>query len=322
MLTVYDAAGQGLARRADTGVCRGAMWIDLLNPTRDEELFIEREIGLQVPTREEMAEIEVSSRLYSEHGAHFMTATVLYQVETPSPQSTAITFILTERMLITVRYAEPRAFPLFLGRAEKGDAKCDSALDVMLGLLEAIIDRAADLIERLQGETERIAQSIFDMKGGSGSHTRRFDVVLKQIGKEGEVAAKARESLISIGRVLTYLSHLAVLRKDDKRLRERIKTEARDVQSLADHLSYLNARITFLLDASLGMVSIEQNQIIKLFSVVAVMLMPPTLVASVYGMNFKYMPELDWPWGYPIALGLMILSAAVPFLFFRRRGWL
>ena len=321
MLTIYEAKGQELVQREDRGTGQ-SVWIDLLNPSKEEEHFIEAQLRLQLPTREEMAEIEASSRLYQESGAHFMTATVLHQTDTPDPQPATITFILTENRLVTLRYIEPKAFPLFLARAAKGDAACDTAMAVLLGLLDAVIDREADLIERLQAETEKIAQTIFDIKGGSATRSRRFDVILKQIGKEGVIASRTRESLLSQGRLLTYLAQVALLRKDVDTVRERIRTEAQDVQSLSDHLTYLNARITFMLEASLGMVSIEQNEIIKVFSVVAVMLMPPTLVASIYGMNFRYMPELEWSFGYPLAIGLMVLSGLVPFLYFRRKGWL
>jgi magnesium transporter len=251
-----------------------------------------------------------------------MTATVLHRAETVSPESTAITFILTESKLVTVRYAEPRAFSIFLARAQKGDAPIDSAMAILLGLLETIIDREADIIERLQADADRLAQTIFDIKGGSATRTRRFEVILKQIGREGEIASKMRDSLLSLGRLLTYLSQVALRRKEAERVRAQIRTASRDVQSLADHLNYLNARITFMLDASLGLVSIEQNQIIKLFSVVAVVLLPPTLVASIYGMNFRTMPELEWTFGYPLALLLMVLSAVLPFVYFRRKGWL
>jgi magnesium transporter len=322
MLTIYDAQGQGLVKRDSLAACEAAVWIDLLNPSKEEERQVEGLLGIEMPTREEMHEIEVSSRLYQERGAHYMTATVIFQIDAPEPQSTAITFILTEKHLVTLRYAEPRAFPLFLSRAGKGDTTCDSAIAVMLGLMEAIIDREADLIERLQAETEKLAQAVFTMKGGTSTRSRRYDVVLKQIGKAGEVAAKARESFLSIERVLTYLAQVANARKDADPVRRRIKTETRDVLSLSDHLTYLHARITFMLEATLGMVSIEQNQIIKLFSVVSVMLMPPTLVASIYGMNFKHMPELEFTLGYPMALLLMVLSAVLPFLYFRSKGWL
>jgi magnesium transporter len=322
MLTIYQVEGQNLIRREASDTCEAAVWIDLVNPSAEEEHAIERMVGLQVPTREEMSEIEVSSRLYQEKGAHFMTATVLYHVDLPDPQATAITFILTDKQLITVRYAEPRSFQLFLSRAQKGDIGCGSAMAVLLGLLEAVIDREADLVERLQSETEKLAQLIFDVRGGSRTRTARYDVLLKQIGRVGEINSRLRESLLSIGRLLTYLYQIAQQRGEPDHLRQRVRTEDKDVQSLSDHASYLNARITFMLDATLGMVSIEQNQIIKLFSVVAVILLPPTLVASIYGMNFQHMPELEWVWGYPMALGLMALSALLPYLYFRRKGWL
>lgn len=322
MLTIYHARGGALVKAETEMAAAEAVWIDLLNPVRAEEELIERQLGILVPTREEMAEIEVSSRLYQESGAYFMTATVLHRSETDNPESTAVTFILTAKNLVTVRYAEPRAFALYLGRAEKGDAASGSAMEVLIGLLETIIDREADIIERLQADADRLAQSIFNMKGGSGTRTRRFEVIFKQIGREGEIASKMRDSILSLGRLLTYLSQVAMGRKDAERTREQIKTASRDVQSLADHLGYLNSRITFMLDASLGLVSIEQNQIIKLFSVVAVVLLPPTLVASIYGMNFRNMPELDWFFGYPLALIVMVLSAVLPFLYFRRKGWL
>lgn len=322
MLTIYHAREGGLVKvEGDDEIAR-AIWVDLLNPDRVEEALIERQLGVAVPTREEMAEIEVSSRLYHEAGAHFMTAMVLHRTETANPESTAITFILTDKAVVTVRYAEPRAFSMFLGRAEKGDVATDSALAILVGLLEAVIDREADIIERLQAETDRLAHTIFDMKGGSATRSRRFEVILKQIGQAGEVVSKMRDSLLSLGRLLTYLGQVATSRKDADQAREQIRTASRDVQSLADHLGYLNSRITFMLDASLGLVSIEQNQIIKLFSVVAVVLLPPTLVASIYGMNFRHMPELDWVFGYPFVLVVMVLSAVLPFLYFRRKGWL
>ena len=323
MLTIYDLGPDGMRARPTADSCEAAVWIDLLNPSKAEEASIESMAGVAVPTREEMAEIEVSSRLYVENGAYFMTATILYAVDSPEPQATQMTFILTDKRLITVRYAEPRAVQMFLSRASKGDVTCDSPVAIMLGLLESIIDREADLIERLQLDMERISQTIFDRKGGSRSRSSRFDVILKQIGKAGEISSRARESLLSIGRVFTFLGQVLAQRPtQDPAILQRLKTEEKDVQSLTDHIAYLNARITFILDASLGLVSIEQNQIIKLFSVAAVMLMPPTLIASIYGMNFKHMPELQWEWGYPAAIGLMFASALGFYIYFRRRGWL
>jgi len=233
MLTIYDVEGHNLVKRSAPEGGTGAIWIDLINPTREEERAIEDLVGLQVPTREEMSEIEVSSRLYQEKGAHFMTATILYHVDLPDPQATAITFMLTEKQIITVRYAEPKSFLLFLSRAQKGDITCSTPMAVLLGLLEAIIDREADLVERLQSETEKLAQLIFDIRGGSRSRTARFDVLLRQIGRVGEITSRLRESLLSIGRLLTYLYQVAQQRGEVDALRQRIRTEDKDVQSLS-----------------------------------------------------------------------------------------
>jgi magnesium transporter len=325
MLTVYDAAeGALVARDPAAGVTKAAVWIDLLKPGREEDLAVERALSISIPTHEEMREIEASSRLYFEGGAYYMTAIVLHQPDTVGEPAlaTPITFVLAGGQLVTVRYAEPRAFSIFLGRAQKKDAACMNGAAVLVGLLEAIIDREADRVERIQAEVDQLSQTIFGGKGGERTRTRRFDVNIRTIGREGELTSRSRESLLTLDRLLTFLGHAMTERGDDKALRSRVKTAGRDVQSLADHIGYLSAKITFLLDATLGMINNEQNTIIKIFSVLAVVLLPPTLVGTVYGMNFKHMPELDWVWGYPFALTLMVLAAVLPYVYFKHKGWL
>jgi magnesium transporter len=325
MLTVYDATDGLLIPRENARDVNGdAVWIDLLNPTREEDKLVEQALGVAVPTREEMAEIEASSRLYQEGGAHYMTAVVLFQPDSPTEPlvSTPITFILAGDRLVTVRYAEPRGIKMFLARVQKRDAPCMSGPAVLTGLLEAIVDREADRVERIQSEVDQLSQSIFGVKGGERTRALRFDVSIRSIGREGELTSRSRESLLTLGRLLTYLGHVMSERGDDKLLRARIKTANRDVQSLADHIGYLSTKITFLLDATLGMINNEQNGIIKIFSVLAVALMPPTLVGTIYGMNFQHMPEIHWAFGYPMALGLMVVSAVIPWLYFKRKGWL
>jgi magnesium transporter len=325
MLTVYDAAEGVLVPRDDAGeVDDATVWLDLLNPTKEEDQLVERTLGIAIPTREEMAEIEASSRLYQEGGAHYMTVVVLVQPDAPNEplQATPITFSLAGDRLITVRYAEPLGIKMYLSRVQKRDAPCMSGVAVLIGLLEAIIDREADRVERTQAEVDKLSQSIFGVRGGERTRSLRFDVSIRAIGREGELTSRSRESLLTLGRVLTYLAHVMSERGDDKALRARVKTAQRDVQSLADHIGYLSAKITFLLDATLGMINNEQNSIIKIFSVLAVALMPPTLVGTIYGMNFKHMPELSWLFGYPMALCLMVISAVIPWLYFKRKGWL
>jgi magnesium transporter len=325
MLMIYDSVDGALSKREDvSSVSPGTIWLDLLNPSKEEDRFVEEALGIAVPTREEMAEIEVSSRLYLEGGAHYMTAVLMHQqdwlIDPPTP--TPITFILAGHRLVTVRYAEPRAFQMFLSRAQKKDASCVSGINVLVALLEAIIDREADRVERIQGEVDKLSQTVFGVKGGQRSRAGRFDVNIRTIGREGELTSRSRETLLTLDRLLTYLAHVMSQRGDDKALRARVKTAGRDVVSLADHIGYLSTKITFLLDATLGMINNEQNSIIKIFSVLAVALMPPTLVGTIYGMNFKHMPELDWLYGYPFALGFMVVSAVLPWLYFKRKGWL
>jgi magnesium transporter len=323
MLTIYDTHGATLSRRAlAEPISEASVWLDLLNPTKEEDEFVEQALGIEIPTRAEMREIEVSSRLYQENGAYYMTATIVYNLEAPTPSTSTLTFILARNRLVTVRYAEPKAFPFFLSRVEKESLPCGSATAIMIGLLETMVDRQADLIERIQDEVERTAQGIFEIKGGKQTRNRRLDVLLKAIGKEGDLTSRAQESAISLDRVIAFFSSAVRERGDDPRILQRAETTHRDIASLMEHVRALSHRIMFLLDATLGMINIEQNQTIKIFSVLAVVLLPPTLVGTVYGMNFKHMPELDWVFGYPMALLLMVVSAVLPFVYFRHRGWL
>ncbi len=326
MLTIYDAADStcvGLAPRTTAhDVTPSTLWIDLLNPTPEEDARMEAALGIDIPTRAEMREIEASNRLYVENGALFMTAFIIHSIEQTIPHTSTLTFILAGDRLVTVRYAEPKAFPMFLARAGKGDAPCASAVDIMLGLIEQLVHRQADLIERIQDDVDRLAPAIFEIKGGQQTRSKRLDVILRTIGKEGDIIARAQESAFSLNRLLGFLMTALHEKGKDAKPGKRIKSVQRDVESLLDNMRFLSSRCEFLLDATLGMINIEQNQIIKLFSVAAVVFLPPTLIASIYGMNFKHMPELDWAFGYPLALVMMVLAAVLPYLFFRRKGWL
>jgi len=323
MLTIYELkSGELKPQAGQPKITEQVVWIDLLNPTPAEEAKVEKALKIDVPTREEQQEIEVSSRLYQEDGAHFMTATLMYQPEQGEPRTTPVTFILAGQRLVTVRYTEPRAFSIYVTRCNRSETDLRSGSAVLIGLLETIIDRLADFIERIQAEVEGLSHSIFEIKGGGASRQRRFDVLLRAIGREGEIASKARESAHSLGRLLTFLVNAATGRKEDKPLQARIRTAARDVISLTDHATFLSGKIIFLLHATLGMINIQQNDIIKIFSVAAVVFLPPTLLASIYGMNFHNMPELDWMFGYPLALILMVLAAVLPYIYFKRKGWL
>ena len=301
---------------ADWSLPADAVWIDLHNPTRDEEHRIERALGLLLPTREEMLEIEVSSRVYQDGDATFMTALVLYNTSSDTPSAEPITFVLTKERLVTIRYIEPKSFGAFVAQAHRQPSLCPSAAHTFLGLVEAIVDRTADLIERTAAEVEHVAGAVFAER-----HPDKYRDVLTRLGRAQGVNAKVRDSLVSLARLASFAS-LADTIEASRDLTDRLKSISRDVQSLLDHVTYLSTNISFLLDTSLGLINIEQNAIIKIFSVAAVAFLPPTLIASIYGMNFEHMPELDWRLGYPLAIGLMLLSALLPLLWFRRKGWL
>ncbi|MDZ7828959.1 MAG: magnesium/cobalt transporter CorA [Halofilum sp. (in: g-proteobacteria)] len=298
------------------------VWIDLVDPTNDEETTLERQLGLDLPARAEMEEIEISSRLYYEDGASFMTATLPAQTESNDPQMLPVTFVLTPERLVTIRYHEPGAFKTFPVRAAKAAPGCDTGEGVLVALLEAIVDRIADILERAGRDIDGISRQVFKRPSADSAQDRDFQVLLESIGGKGDLTSNIRDSLLTLERLVGFLSHGTMQRRSGKDVRERVKTLARDVRSLSDHASFLSQKTTFLLDATLGMLNIEQNATIKIFSVVAVIFLPPTLIASIYGMNFEFMPELEWPFGYPFALVLMVLSAVLPFAYFKFRHWL
>jgi len=184
------------------------------------------------------------------------------------------------------------------------------------------VDRVADLLEHEGKGIDAIARSVFSDHKGRPRQAREFGLIMERIGQRGELNAKIRESLVTFERIAGAVVQHFEAGKKPRDLRARAKTLMRDVRSLADHAGFHASRITFLLDATLGLVGIEQNGIIKIFSVAAVVFLPPTLIASIYGMNFEAMPELGWPFGYPLALGLMVISAILPYWYFKRRGWL
>ncbi|AGT09390.1 magnesium transporter CorA family protein [Paracoccus aminophilus] len=300
------------------------VWVDLLDPTPEEGELVRKMTGIEIPTRAEMDEIELSARLYNEDGAEFMTATTLTALDGEDPIKLPVTFILKGPLLVTVRHAEPKPFAAFLARAQKpGSFACQQGESVMLGLLEAFIDRMADVLERVGNDVDGVSREVFRSKTSNVTKkTRDLQSLIEQIGRRGDLLTATRESLVSISRLIAYHAAPTSNERGNKENKQRIKLIQRDAASLGEHANFLSGKINFLLDATLGLINLEQNQIIKIFSVAAVVFLPPTLVASIYGMNFEIMPELKLSFGYPLAICLMILSAAMPYLYFKRRGWL
>lgn len=290
------------------------LWIDLLKPTREEELAVETALGLELPTIEEMQALEPSSRLYQEGGATFMTATLLARSHQDQPFATPVTFVLTHGLLVTLRYENLRAFTVFSERAPDSDLQSGTA--ALLGLMDAVVERLAKTLDDMGDKVEQASAAIFNRpKAGN------FRPLLTDLAQAQSVTSMTRNSLVSLARTLGYAS-LATEITSDPECRAHLRALQRDAQSLTEHAGYQSSHVAFLLDAALGLINIEQNGIIKFFSVVAVVFMPPTLIASIYGMNFDVLPELHWAAGYPMALLAMLVAAALPVLWFKKRGWL
>jgi magnesium transporter len=272
-----------------------------------------------------MQEIESSSRLYREEEALFLTANFLYGAEQNEYGSTPITFVLTHGALITVRYATPKAFTVFGARCQRTPGQLLNSPDaVMLHLFEQIVDRLADILERIGAEMDRAMHDAFRTARSAEKVTKKdleLRAALITLGQVGEVTTRTADTLLGLTRILTFVSaeKANAVRKENQIL---LKTLVRDVRSLVEHGNSLNQKATFLLDAVLGLINVEQMNIVKTFTVVSVAMMPPTLIASIYGMNFEHMPELAWPIGYPLALLAMLASAIGPVWYFRRKGWL
>ena len=325
MLRAYGPGCKGeLIDPAHQKIPDRATWIDLEEPTREEELLVERCLRLAVPTPEEMAEIEPSSRLYAHGSTLYMTVSALYGVDDGEPSSCPIGFVLTDERLVTVRYVTPRPVRIFSENVRRDPELAADALSALCGLLDAIVDRLADELENVGEEIQRISSHIFSSKiDARRIPADRLTALLTRIGQTQLLLARIRETETSTNRALAFLSGTPRLRsRKSADAREHVASLSADTASLGDHSVFLANHLYFLLDASVGLISIEQNAAMKLFSWVAVVLMPPTLIAGIYGMNFHILPELHWRYGYPFALVLMLASAVLPLWYLKRRGGL
>jgi magnesium transporter len=301
-----------------------ATWIDLEEPTHEEEKLVERCIGVNVPTQDEMAEIEPSSRLYEKNGALYMTASALRGVDEAHPTTTPIGFVLAQKRLVTIRYATPKPVRTFENHARRDPELVRDGPTALVRLLDAIIDRLADEIEVVSARMENLSQEIFqEQQDQRRIPAEKLTALLTSIGRMQTLLTKIRYSAVSTFRMLSFLGGSNLVHDENHaELRHHLTSLTTDVSSLSEHASFLSDNLTFLLDASLGLISIEQNAAMKLFSWAAVIFLPPTLVAGVFGMNFHYMPELNWHYGYPLSLGLMLVTAVGPYLYFKKRGWI
>ncbi len=301
-------------------------WIDLIQGTAEEIAAVESVIGRRVPTLAELQEIENSSRLRADRGALCMSAPLIARNNDDLPCVTPVGFILTGNYLVTVRFAEMSAFSSFASDyAEENEQK--SGIGVFAGLIDAIIDRAADVLEQTGGDLDTLSRRIFGHEEigkpvkAPAKETASLQEVVRKIGRNADLSSKIRDSLLGIGRIVSFAAGMGK-ETHSPELRAHLETQRNDIVSLSDYEGHLANKIQLLLDATMGLINIEQNNIIKVLTVVSVVGVPPTLIASMYGMNFHTMPELSWTYGYAYALALIVVSAILPLIWFKKRGWL
>jgi magnesium transporter len=302
-----------------------AVWIDVIEPTDDERREIERHVGLYVSSAAELQEIEHSSRLSTEEGALYLSMPLVQHADRRGIRSTPLGFVLTRERLLTVRYSASRSFDLVHERALRFDESHQSGTHIFVTLLEVVVDRLADELEQIRDDLDKISRQIFQEDLSSGRAPRQDEKalrsVLRAVGTSGDLVSRIRDSLLGVARIVPYTAQMAAefLPGDAK---ARLETVRDDVGSLNGYEEHLTEKIQFLLDATLGFINIAQNTIMKVFTVFSVAGIPPVLVAGIYGMNFKGMPELGWAWGYPYGLALIALTTIAPLAAFKWRGWL
>ena len=296
----------------------GRVWIDLLDPGEGDLKKAHAECGLRIPSRDELSEIESSSRHYVENGALYLSAPLLTHAETKEPELTPVGFIVTRERLVTIRFDKLKAFD-----AAEATAKATpptSGLEAFTLVIEAIIDRKADVLELQAQALEELSREVFSRPATKPRDGDALRGLLRRVGEFGDRVSKMRGSLLVMNRILPF-----VVDSSDGRLppelAHRLSAAREDVTSLTAYAENLASKTQFLLDAALGFIQIEQNDVFKILTVVSAVGVPPTLVASIYGMNFKHMPELEPIWGYPYALGMIVLSTILPLLWFRKKGW-
>jgi magnesium transporter len=300
------------------------VWIDLASPSQDERQQIEKQFNIHVPTRDELSEIESSSRLFSREGLVCVSMPLIPPSDSTDLAPPPLGFVLTPNVLVTVRFSEIHGFEHTesLFTSPKPPA---SSVQVFVSILEGMVDVGADLLEKLSQDVAGISRRSFrEYAKGAAPHapksSRALRATLVKIGSVGEHLSEARETLLGLLRIASYASETA---KDwiPQEVHTRLQTVRRDVMSLTDFETHLSDKVQFLLDAVLGFINTEQNEIFKVLTIASVVGIPPTLIASMYGMNFKNMPELSWSWGYEWGLLLIVISTVLPILWFKSRGW-
>ena len=301
-----------------------AAWIDLLNPTDEEARLVEQTTGLHVPTLAELSEIESSSRLQRRGDVLYLSMPALVRGEALAATVTPVGFVLSKDRLITVRFADLPVFDAYANTCRGLPAGPGGSVDVFLGLIEGVVDRLADVLEREGDALDQVSHRVFHperVKGGGARADRELRAVLRRIGGLGDLIGKIRDTLLGIERIVQYVTVNATEWFGHDH-RARFKTVRSDIVSLNEYDAHLFGKLQFLLDATVGLIGIEQSNKFTLLTIVSIIGIPPTFIASLYGMNFEGMPELHWKYGYEYSLVLIVISAVLPLVWFKRKGWL
>jgi magnesium transporter len=321
---MYRNQGGGDWKSAGTELPPEIIWIDLLNPTPDEVRFVERAVKIRVPTEASLSEIEASSRLKLDHHVLYLSSPTVRLDEFGEAHLTPVGFIIGANVLVTVRFSELPPFDSVAERIDTDDS-LENGMCVFTSLLEAIVDRSADVLEHLGTTVDGLSRSVFKggMKETKGPvrSTKKLREALANVGILADRLAKARDVLLGAARIASYADDVGrewIIPSS----RVRLEAVSKDVASLSDYESRLSDKIQLLLDAVLGFINIEQNDLFKILTIVSVVGVPPTLLAGIWGMNFKSMPELNWEWGYALSWIAIIVSGLLPLLWFKLRGWI
>ena len=291
-----------------------SVWIDLIEPDEQEREYVQAELGQSLATRPELEDIEASARFFEDEDGLHIHSFFFYEDADDHAGNATVAFTIRDDRLFTLRERELPAFRLYRMRARNQTLIDGNAFELLLDLFETKIEQLADEIENIYTALEKLSRVIME-----GQQGEEYDEALSRLAELEDIGWKVRLCLMDTQRALNFLVRKARLPVNQL---EQAREILRDIDSLLPHNESLFQKVNFLMQAAMGFISIEQNRIIKIFSVVSVVFLPPTLVASSYGMNFEFMPELKWTFGYPGAIVLMILAALAPYLYFKRRNWL
>ncbi|AUH62770.1 magnesium transporter CorA family protein [Paracoccus zhejiangensis] len=319
MIRAYTLAGNKLVPLPEGVDLAEAIWIDLWSPT-DKQIADATALGIDVPSLADMEEIEISNRLYREGDTEYMTAVLPGELPDGTRVAMPVAFLLSPGRLVTVRHHAPRPFNTFPDRAERSTTGCRSAERLFLGLIEEIIARLADILENSGRVLDATVLKVFD--AGADSPSAVLQAALSKVGAEAELMARVRLGLLTIERLLAFYTATTDERPDTAKIRAVLRGQQRDVQALEVHADFLSSRVSLSVDTTLGMINLQQNKTVRILSVIAALFLPPTLIASIYGMNFEVMPELQQRWGYGMALVMMVGSAVGTYLVLRWKKWL